>query len=275
MADQTTNYKMIKPIGSEKYNLDVFNDNWDTIDGQMKANANAIETKQPKVKGAATTVMDNNLTSSRVLITNDSGKIVVSDITVAEVNTLDNIAGNIQNQINNEAQTRKDNDDALGTRIDNEATARAKAVGDEATLRQNADTNLQNQIDAKVPDTRTINGKRLNANITLTPGDIGASTSDATAQAQSTANAAQSAATKAQSTADSGVAKADAAQASANAAQTTANAAMPKTGGTMLGRLIAENNTYYSVGQVRNIFISTNDPQSTDGANGDIWLKYE
>ena len=45
-----------------------------------------------------------------------------------------------------------------------------------------------------------------------------------------------------------------------------------KTGDTMTGALIAQNNTNYSVAQVRNIIISTSDPSG--GSNGDIWIKY-
>ena len=43
-------------------------------------------------------------------------------------------------------------------------------------------------------------------------------------------------------------------------------------GGTMTGALVAQNNTNYSIAQVRNIIISTEDPSG--GSNGDIWIKY-
>lgn len=47
--------------------------------------------------------------------------------------------------------------------------------------------------------------------------------------------------------------------------------AVSKTGDTMTGALVAQNNTNYSVAQVRNIIISTSDPSG--GNNGDIWIK--
>ena len=47
---------------------------------------------------------------------------------------------------------------------------------------------------------------------------------------------------------------------------------MDISGGTMTGALIAQNNTNYTTKQVRNIFISTADPNGGD--NGDIWIKY-
>ena len=47
---------------------------------------------------------------------------------------------------------------------------------------------------------------------------------------------------------------------------------LSKSGGTMIGELVAQNNSNYTVAQVRNIFISTAEPSG--GGNGDIWLQY-
>ena len=47
---------------------------------------------------------------------------------------------------------------------------------------------------------------------------------------------------------------------------------LSKSGGTMVGKLVAQNNSNYTVAQVRNIFISTTEPSG--GGNGDIWLQY-
>ena len=54
--------------------------------------------------------------------------------------------------------------------------------------------------------------------------------------------------------------------------QSSVNGKVSKSGDTMTGALIAQNNTDYSVAQVRNIIISTSDPSG--GRNGDIWIKY-
>lgn len=51
------------------------------------------------------------------------------------------------------------------------------------------------------------------------------------------------------------------------------DAKLNKSGGTMDGALIAQNNTNYTIAQVRNIIISTADPSG--GNNGDIWIKYK
>lgn len=54
--------------------------------------------------------------------------------------------------------------------------------------------------------------------------------------------------------------------------QTSVNSKLDKSGGTMTGALVAQNNTNYTTKQVRNIIISTADPSG--GSNGDIWIRY-
>ena len=56
------------------------------------------------------------------------------------------------------------------------------------------------------------------------------------------------------------------------ALQSNVNGKVSKSGDTMTGALVAQNNTNYSVAQVRNIIISTSDPSG--GNSGDIWIKY-
>ena len=61
-------------------------------------------------------------------------------------------------------------------------------------------------------------------------------------------------------------------QSNISALQSSVNGKISKSGDTMTGPLVAQNNTNYSVAQVRNIIISTSDPSG--GNNGDIWIKY-
>ena len=53
---------------------------------------------------------------------------------------------------------------------------------------------------------------------------------------------------------------------------TLATNAMPKLGGTFSGIATAQNNTSYTVKQIRNIVLSTTAPSG--GVNGDIWMRY-
>lgn len=57
-----------------------------------------------------------------------------------------------------------------------------------------------------------------------------------------------------------------------SALQNTMANKLDKSGGTMAGALVAQNNVDYTTAQVRNIIISTADPSG--GGNGDIWIKY-
>ena len=54
--------------------------------------------------------------------------------------------------------------------------------------------------------------------------------------------------------------------------QTSVNSKLDKSGGTMTGALVAQNNANYTTKQVRNIIISTAAPSG--GSNGDIWIQY-
>ena len=47
-----------------------------------------------------------------------------------------------------------------------------------------------------------------------------------------------------------------------------------KTGDIMTGQLVAQNNIAYTTAQVRNVILSTSEPTSSDGGNGDIWIVY-
>lgn len=61
---------------------------------------NAVSSKQNTITGAATTIVDNNLTADRVLVSGSNGKVAVSDITAIEVSYLDGVTSNIQTQLN-------------------------------------------------------------------------------------------------------------------------------------------------------------------------------
>ena len=95
-------------------------------------------------------------------------------------------------------------------------------------------------------------------------GNAATAASEANTKAGNAATAASEANTKAENAASA-----------ASSAKSTANAALPKSGGTMTGALVAQTNTNYTTRQVRNVILSTSEPTSSDGQNGDIWLVYE
>ena len=155
-----------------------------------------------------------------------------------------------------------------------------------------------------VPNTRKVNGKQLNKDITLSAADVGALPSDTvipsvpdnivkyTAISNIETTTPLNADTLQGYTADYFATATGLASVNSNVSAmksdittmksdiTTAKTdisnlkthKMDISGGTMTGALVAQNNTNYSVSQVRNIIISTSDPSG--GNSGDIWIKY-
>ena len=64
-----------------------------------------LDGKQTTISGAATTITGSNLTASRALISNSSGKVAVSDITSTELGYLDGVTSAIQTQLNGKQAT--------------------------------------------------------------------------------------------------------------------------------------------------------------------------
>lgn len=50
---------------------------------------------------------------------------------------------------------------------------------------------------------------------------------------------------------------------------------LDKSGGTMTGVIVANADSNPGIAQVRNVILSSADPTSSDGSDGDIWIKYE
>lgn len=71
-------------------------------DGTMKVNVPWTDTTYT-FNGAVSTIKDSNLTASRVLISNSSGKVAVSDVTSTELGYLDGVTSNVQTQLNAKA----------------------------------------------------------------------------------------------------------------------------------------------------------------------------
>ena len=69
------------------------------LDGVTSSIQTQIDSKQPTITGAATTIDDTDLTASRALVSSSSGKVEVSAVTSTEVGHLDGVTGAIQNQI--------------------------------------------------------------------------------------------------------------------------------------------------------------------------------
>ena len=141
-----------------------------------------------------------------------------------------------------------------------------------------------------VPNTRKVNGKQLNKDITLSAADVGALPSDTvipsvpdnivkyTAISNVETTTPLNADTLQGYTADYFATATGLASVNSKVSRMQSDVANLETsrmnisGDTMTGALVARGNTGYSVAQARNIIISTSDPSGGD--NGDIWIKY-
>lgn len=73
------------------------------VDGVTSAIQTQLNAKQATITGAATTIDTEDLTASRALVSDGSGKVAVSDVTSTEVGYLDGVTSAIQTQLNAKA----------------------------------------------------------------------------------------------------------------------------------------------------------------------------
>jgi hypothetical protein len=69
------------------------------------ATQTALDGKQATITGAATTIDTEDLTASRALVSDGSGKVAVSDVTSTELGYLDGVTSAVQAQINSKINT--------------------------------------------------------------------------------------------------------------------------------------------------------------------------
>jgi len=75
------------------------------VDGVTSAIQTQIDSKQATITGAATTIDDADLTASRAVVSDGSGKIAISDVTSTEIGYLDGVSSAIQTQLDTKIST--------------------------------------------------------------------------------------------------------------------------------------------------------------------------
>ena len=93
---------------------------------------NGLATKQNTITGAASTVTTSNLTASRALVSNGSGKVAVSAVTSTELGYVHGVTSAIQTQINAKAA-----DSAVVKLTGTQTIGGAKTFQNRLTLEQN------------------------------------------------------------------------------------------------------------------------------------------
>ena len=136
---------------------------WDVLTGMID-----LSGYQTTITGGATSITNNDLTASRALVSNSSGKVAVSDVTATELGYLDGVTSAIQTQLNGKeatvtgAATTITNNDLTASRalISNSSgkVATSDITSTELGYLDGVTSNIQTQLDGKVNENTAITG---------------------------------------------------------------------------------------------------------------------
>jgi fructose-specific component phosphotransferase system IIB-like protein len=104
-ANLTANRAVISNASGKVAVSTVTNTELGHVSGVSSAIQTQIDGKQATITGAATTIDSSNLTASRAVVSNSSGKVAVSAITSTELGYLNNVSSNIQTQLGGKLST--------------------------------------------------------------------------------------------------------------------------------------------------------------------------
>ena len=142
-----------------------------TTVGTLQTNVNNVQTaltsKQDTVVGGASTITKDNLTASRALVSNSSGKVAVSNVTSTELGYLDGVTSNVQTQLNKKLEK------APVTSVNNKTGAVTLGKSD---VGLGSVDNVRQYSASNPPPypVKSVNGKT--GVVTLTASDVGATT---------------------------------------------------------------------------------------------------
>ena len=149
----------------------------DDTDGANKQYVDsALNSKQNTITGAASTITTSNLTSSKVLISNTSGKVAASAVTSTELGYLDGVTSSIQTQLNNKANSTHTHSQYLqlsGGTMTGNITMRSHKITGLATPTVSTDAATKQYVDQAVEDASStgnylpLAGGTMQGNITM------------------------------------------------------------------------------------------------------------
>ena len=76
-----------------------------TLKGNVTTLTTALQSKQDKIVGGASTITDDNLAANRALVSDGNGKVAVSNVTNTELGYLDGVTSNVQTQLNKKLES--------------------------------------------------------------------------------------------------------------------------------------------------------------------------
>ena len=138
-----------KTINSPKINEDVALTATSTYLNRMDATSSVqtqLNAKQATITGAATTIASSDLTASKALQSNGSGKVEVSSVTTTELGYVSGVTSALQTQLNAK-QATIDSSNRLDADLIHDGTVSNTEFGYINSLTSNAQT----QLDAKAP----------------------------------------------------------------------------------------------------------------------------
>ena len=172
------------------------------------ANVTAVEARRvANIAGAISTVLTGDLTASRAMVTNGSGKIAVSDVTATELGYVDGVTSAIQTQFTG-AETRRTANiaGAISSVLTSDLTASRAMVSDGSgkiailsgvTSTElgyvDATSSIQTQMDTKIATTASASNDyvtytRLNANIDIVQDNVASASSNAISSGDTVVN---------------------------------------------------------------------------------------
>lgn len=76
-----------------------------TLKGNVTTLTTALQSKQDKIVGGASTITDDNLAANCALVSDGNGKVAVSNVTNTELSYLDGVTSNVQTQLNKKLES--------------------------------------------------------------------------------------------------------------------------------------------------------------------------
>ena len=75
------------------------------LKGNVTTLTTALQSKQDKIVGGASTITDDNLAANRALVSDGNGKVAVSNVTSTELGYLDGVTSNVQTQLDKKLES--------------------------------------------------------------------------------------------------------------------------------------------------------------------------
>lgn len=105
-----------------------------------------INKKQDTITGAATTIVANNLTAGKVLVSNADGKVAINELDASKLVYLKNVTSDIQDQIGT-INTNHSTLVATVSNLDTAYKAADTAINEKITALQNADSGINDELE--------------------------------------------------------------------------------------------------------------------------------